>query len=67
MPTIVIPDWIPRTAMAGDEELPSLGEQPVVAPYDRAELARVAISGEPATDAAVAAGRGGGGGGARDA
>lgn len=44
--------------MAGDDVLPSLGEQPVVAPFDRAELARVAVSGEDAVDAAVAVARG---------
>lgn len=54
MPEIDVPQWIPRVAMAADEVLPSLGEQPVVAPYDRAELARVAVSGEDAVDAAVA-------------
>jgi acyl-CoA reductase-like NAD-dependent aldehyde dehydrogenase len=57
MPTIDVPEWIPRVAMAGDEVLPSLGEQPVVAPYDRAEIARVAVSGEDAVDAAVVVAR----------
>ena len=57
MPEIDVPEWIPRVAMAADDVLPSLGEQPVVAPYDRAELARVAVSGEDAVDAAVAVAR----------
>ncbi|MFM8828358.1 MAG: aldehyde dehydrogenase family protein [Actinomycetota bacterium] len=55
MARIDVPAWIPRVAMAGDDELPSLGEQPVVSPYDRQEIARVAISGEDAVDQAVAA------------
>ena len=54
MARIDVPAWIPRVAMAGEEELPSLGEQPVVSPYDREEIARVAISGEDAVDRAVA-------------
>lgn len=54
MARIDVPAWIPRVAMAGDDELPSLGEQPVVSPYDRDEIARVAISGEDAVDQAVA-------------
>lgn len=52
-----LPEWIPLQAMAGDDVLPSLGEQPVVDPYDRHEIARVAISGEDAVDAAVAVAR----------
>ena len=57
MAPIDVPGWIPLQGMAGDETLPSLGEQPVVAPYDRREVARVGISGEEAVDMAVAAGR----------
>ena len=57
MARIDVPGWIPRQAMAGDEVLPSLGEQPVVSPYDRHEIARVDISGEDAVDRAVAVAR----------
>ena len=54
MARIDVPEWIPRVGMAGEAELPALGEQPVVSPYDRDEIARVAVSGEDAVDAAVA-------------
>jgi acyl-CoA reductase-like NAD-dependent aldehyde dehydrogenase len=57
MAHIEVPGWIPRVGMAGDAELPTLGEQPVVSPYDRQEIARVAVSGEEAVDAAVAVAR----------
>lgn len=57
MSRIEVPDWIPRVGMAGDRELPSLGDQPVVSPYDRDEIARVAVSGEDAVDAAVSVAR----------
>ncbi|MBM3665826.1 MAG: aldehyde dehydrogenase family protein, partial [Actinobacteria bacterium] len=57
MARIDVPGWIPLAAMAGDEVLPSIGEQPVVAPYDRDEIARVPVSGEDAVDAAVAVAR----------
>lgn len=57
MAPIDLPGWIPLQAMAGDEVLPSLGEQPVVSPYDRQEVARVAISGEDAVYRAVAVAR----------
>ncbi len=53
MARIEVPEWIPRVGMAGEAELPALGEQPVVSPYDRDEIARVAVSGEDAVDAAV--------------
>ena len=58
MARIEVPGWIPRVAMAGDDELPSLGEQPVVSPWDRHEIARVSVSGEDAVDMAVAVAKG---------
>lgn len=57
MARIDVPGWIPLAAMAGDDVLPAIGEQPVVAPYDRDEIARVPVSGEDAVDAAVAVAR----------
>lgn len=44
--------------MAGDDVLESVGEQSVVSPYDGTGIARVAVSGADAVDAAVAVARG---------
>ncbi len=57
MARIDLPAWIPLGAVAGDDPLPAVGEQPVVSPYDGAEVARVAVSGGEAVNAAVAVAR----------